>query len=183
MRESNLDKRIEPFVRKYSNRSNPMKNRTVPLRKLRVILIALPLFMPLWSTGAFAALGGDAASVQADSAHLRGTLRMTSAATYTLHEIQTPAGTVVREYVSPSGRVFAVAWHGQFPPDLRQLLGEHFATYQAAAQAPNGRARRGPLFVRQSNLVVQQAGHMRDFSGRAYLTDQFPAGVAAEAIR
>jgi hypothetical protein len=34
-----------------------------------------------------------------------------------------PRGTTAREYVSPSGQVFAVSWQGQAMPDLGQLLG------------------------------------------------------------
>jgi hypothetical protein len=137
----------------------------------------------LWSAPTYAYLGGDASSVQADVAHMQGSLKSTSTATYTLHEIQTPAGTVVHEYVSSTGKVFAVAWKGPWLPDLKQLLGSNFETYQQAAQAPNRRVGHAPVFVHQANLVVQQGGHMRAFAGRAYLVDQLPAGVSAESIR
>ena len=72
---------------------------------------------------AFAALGEPASSVQADQAHMQGTLRTTQAQAYTIHEIRAATGTNVREYVSSSGRVFAVAWQGPWPPDMRQILG------------------------------------------------------------
>jgi uncharacterized protein DUF2844 len=97
-----------------------------------------------------------------------------------LHELQTPSGVAVREFVSPSGKVFAVAWHGPSRPDLKQLLGSHFEEYRQALQARS--SRRGPVFIQLPNLVVQLGGHMRDFMGRAYLPDQLPAGVRAEDI-
>ena len=69
---------------------------------------------------AFAALGGDATSVQADLVKMKGALRTTSSAAFTVHEITTSYGTVVREYLSPGDKVFAVSWRGPVIPDLRQ---------------------------------------------------------------
>jgi hypothetical protein len=137
----------------------------------------------LWSLSSFAVLGGDVSSVQSDVAHLQGSLRVTSGATYTVHEIQTPAGVSIREYVSPAGKVFAIAWQGPWPPDLQQLLGPYFSKFQEAAQSPKQRAGRAPLAVHRANLVVEHGGHMRSFAGRAYLTDQIPSGVNLESIR
>ncbi len=139
--------------------------------------------MLLWSLASFAALGGDVSSVHSDATHLRANLRVTPNAFYALHEIQTPTGTTVREYVSPAGRVFAVAWQGPWLPDLSQLLGPYFTQYQQAAQSPKQRLARAPISIHQSNLVVEQSGHMRSFVGRAYLIDQLPSGVTAESIR
>ena len=68
------------------------------------------------SAPALAALGGDATSVEGDRVSLKGALRVTPTTEYTVHEIQTPAGIVVREFVSPQGRVFAVTWRGRLPP-------------------------------------------------------------------
>lgn len=133
---------------------------------------------------AFAGLGEDVSSVQADRAHVQGSLRTTQTAAYSLHEIQAPTGTLVREYVSSAGKVFAVSWRGPWPPDLRQVLGGYFAQYQQAAQAQatahNGRK---PLVIQQSGLVLHAGGHLRSFSGRAYVPEMLPAGISAEAIQ
>jgi len=91
---------------------------------------------------AFAALGEPASSVQADQAHMQGTLRTTQTQAYTIHEIRAATGTIVREYVSSSGRVFAVAWQGPWPPDMRQILGSYFEQYQQAVQAETPPPRR-----------------------------------------
>jgi hypothetical protein len=147
----------------------------IGLRGLLLLLLVLPI-------SAFAALGGDLSSVQADSAHLRASVRVTQAAGYAVHEMQTASGIAVREYVSPSGTVFGVAWEGPAKPDLRQVLGAYFDQFmQAAEQKPrNGH---GPLVIELSDLVVVSAGRMRAFSGHAYLPQMFPEGVRAEAIR
>jgi len=131
----------------------------------------------------FAALGEDVASVQADQAHINASLRVSQTSSYAVHELRTPTGIVVREFASPAGRIFAISWKGPSIPDLRQLLGSHFADFQQAAQAQNSQGRHGPLFVQQNGMTVELGGHMRDHIGRAYLPDQLPAGVHAEDLR
>lgn len=140
----------------------------------------LPLLLVL-SGPAAAALGGSEASIAADQAHMKATRRIVAAPQYTVHEIQAASGILVREYVSAQGQVFAVAWQGPLMPDLQQFLGSYFADYQAAARSK--RAGRGPLQVRQPGLVVQSGGHMRAFSGRAYIPQLLPADMAVDEIR
>ncbi len=128
-----------------------------------------------------AELGGNISTIQADQEHMKGTRRVISNAAYSVHEIQASTGTTVREFVSPSGTVFGVAWQGPWNPDLRQLLGQYFGQYAQAAQ--NKRAGRGPVSIRQEGLVVEAGGHMRSFSGRAYLPQMMPQGVTSEVIK
>ncbi|HYL15285.1 MAG TPA: DUF2844 domain-containing protein [Terriglobales bacterium] len=142
------------------------------------IALLLVLILPC---SALAELGGDVASVQADQAHMKGIRRLASTAAYTLHQIQTPSGTIVREYVSPAGKVFGVAWQGPWLPDLRQLLGSYFEPYKQAAQARH--TGHGPLRVEVPGLVAHSAGHMRSFVGNAYIPDLLPSGVHPEDIR
>jgi hypothetical protein len=132
---------------------------------------------------ALAELGGNAASVAADQQRMMAQQRSTlAAATYTVQESQTPDGTTVREYVSSAGVVFAVTWNGPQPPDLRQLFGsKYFAEWQDAAKAQP--ARRGPLRVHQSDLVVHSGGHMRAYSGQAYVPQLVPAGVSVDELQ
>jgi hypothetical protein len=141
-------------------------------------LLGLMIALPAW-----ASLGGDTASVEADQIHMQGTRQMIAAQNYTVHEIQ-GAGAVVREYVSSSGKVFAVAWHGPWPADLHQLLGSYSEQYMQAVKAQS-RTRRGrrPLIVEQPGLVVHSGGHPREFGGMAYVPENMPQGVRAEDIR
>jgi hypothetical protein len=109
---------------------------------------------------------------------------MIAAESYTVHEIQGASGTVVREYVSSSGKVFGLAWHGPWPPDIRQLLGRYFEQYVQAAKSQSGATRgRRPLMIEQPGLVVQMAGHPRAFTGKAYVPEMLPQGIAAEEIQ
>jgi len=59
------------------------------------------------SAPALAGLGGDASSVEADRASMKGVVRTTPFVDYDIHEIQTPTGTVIHEYVSAQGKVLA----------------------------------------------------------------------------
>jgi hypothetical protein len=132
---------------------------------------------------AFAGLGEAASSVQADQAHMRGALRVTQTEAYTVHEIQAATGTVVREYVSSSGKVFAVAWQGPWPPDMRQILASFFEPYQQAVRAQTHARGRQPLRIEQPGFVVHSGGHMRSFAGHAYIPEMLPQGVTQEEIR
>jgi Protein of unknown function (DUF2844) len=141
---------------------------------IALIALAFPL-------SALAGLGGDATSVLADSAHLKGAMRITQAQAFAVHEIRVPSGTVVREFVSPAGKVFGLAWEGPFMPDMQQLMGSYFDQYQRSAKLI-GNGRRA-LSINEPGLVVQAGGHMRSYVGRAYVPDLLPAGVSAESIK
>ncbi len=133
---------------------------------------------------AFASLGGESGSVQADALHTQGRLKSTAAQEYSLHEIDTPQGIVLREYVSPSGRVFAVTWHGSWMPDMRQLLGNYFGQYQQAAQQQlQAHPGRHPLVIETPGLMLTLTGHPGWFFGRAYIPDLVPHGVRAEELK
>lgn len=155
--------------------------QTKSLLKFATSLI-IPLCVTLSSLPSFAALGGDVSSVRNDQAHINASLRTTQMSAYSLHELRATSGTVVREFASPSGRVFAVSWQGPSHPDLRQLLGPFFENFRQALKAQNRRPVGGPVFVQQDGLVVEIAGHMRSIRGRAYLLDQLPAGVRTEDL-
>ncbi|TFV89668.1 DUF2844 domain-containing protein [Oxalobacteraceae bacterium OM1] len=102
-------------------------------------------------------------------------------AAYTVHERQTEAGTTVQEYADANGKVFAVRWNGPAKPDVRRLLGTYFSEYTTAANEGRGTLRRAG--VERNGLVVRSGGHLRAFSGFAYLADAFPAGVTPEDLQ
>lgn len=135
---------------------------------------------------ASAALGGDASTIQADQVHMQGSRRIIPADSYTVHEIQGLTGTVVREYFSSQGIVFAVSWHGPWQPDMRQILGSYFEPYAQAVQSQRNAASRlgrRPVMIEQPGLMVQSGGHPRSFAGKAYIPDMLPANVRAEDIQ
>jgi len=130
---------------------------------------------------ALAALGGDATSVEADLARMKGALRISASAGFTVHEITSSNGTVVREYLSPDGKVFAVTWRGPGIPDLRQMLGDYYGQYAQAASAPHLGGHRH-LAIEQPGLVVQSSGRLRSFFGHAWAPDLLPQNFSVSAI-
>jgi hypothetical protein len=131
---------------------------------------------------ALAALGGNADSVLADRDLANGTLQINAAAGYSVHEITTASGTTVREYLTPAGKVFGIAWRGPFMPDLRQFLGAYYAQYEQAAATTQHVGHRH-LSVELPSLVVHSNGRMRAFYGRAWAPDLIPQNVSADDIK
>jgi len=135
---------------------------------------------------AFAALGGAPAPVAPTASSGTGAKGMqmpVEVASFTVNEIQAPTGTIIKEYVSLQNVVFAVSWQGPIMPDLQQLLGDYFPSFQRAAVDSRSTGRRGPLVVDQADLVVQSGGHMRDYRGRAYVPGLVPADVTIDKIQ
>ena len=147
-----------------------------------VLAIATLLIIP---RPASASLGADVSSIDADRIRMQGALlRISRAEAFTVHEVQSATGTAIRQYVSPSGTVFAVAWTGPFQPDLRQLFGTYFDRFQQASAAAHRAHRgRGPLTIDDGEISVQIVGHPRNFSGVAIVKRLAPASVRADRIR
>jgi hypothetical protein len=125
---------------------------------------------------AFATLGEPEITVQTDVAQLRASIKSSqNGASYRVHEIQLPGGTLLREFVAPNGNVFAVAWNGPTKPNLRQALGKYFDAYVSAPTPKYADLKH--VNIQQGDLVVQGSGHMRALSGRAYLASAIPSGV------
>jgi hypothetical protein len=129
-------------------------------------------------------LGGDSDSVNSDRAAFNGQLSTSTTLQYDQHQLTLPSGTVVREYASRAGQIFAVSWQGPQPPDLSQLLGSYFPRFTTAASAA---AQARPGLQRQlssvaPDFIVQSTAHLRSFRGKAYLPGLVPQGVAVEQL-
>jgi hypothetical protein len=130
---------------------------------------------------AWATLGQPVESVAADQRFLRGEVRSTVGPDLRVDEITAPDGTSVREYVSPAGLVFAVAWSGPQTPDLARLLGSYFDEFQAATRSAV--RRHHPIQVRSAHLVIESGGHVRALRGRVYLPHLMPESVSPAVLR
>ena len=131
-----------------------------------LLAACLALMLPT----AWAALG-----TSPDLPAAAGTQQVTPAgAAYTHLKRQLESGSTVHEFVDGAGRVFAVAWSGPFLPDLRELLGEHFAVLQQEEAALRGKT--SAVAIRRPEVVIISTGRMRAFQGRAWLPRQLPAG-------
>lgn len=157
----------------------------VGLRSLTVRAGVIGLALAGIPSKATATLGGDASSVNSDRVKIQGALiGISRSERFTVHQLQSSAGTTVREYVAPSGTVFAVSWEGPWMPDLQQTLGPYFEAFQRSAPVVRSNRRaHGPMTIRTGDLVVQLGGHPRAFVGRAYVERLLPAGVQPDTIR
>jgi len=150
-------------------------------KRLLGCLVAGVLVSQLVCLPALATLGEDAATVENDRIKMKAQLRTSAVAGYTVHEIASTAGTTVREYIAPSGKVFAVAWTGPLLPDFEQTLGKYFPEYNANASSP--RVGRRHLSFQGTDLVVSSHGHMRAFYGIAYVPSLVPTNFSVQDIQ
>ena len=133
------------------------------------------------SLPAHATLGENVATVENDRVQMKAQLHTTSVAGYTVHEITTPSGTTLREYIAPSGQVFAVSWNGPVLPDFRQALGRYFDQYHSSASSP--RVGRRQMVIQGTDFVVHSYGRMRAFHGNAYVPSLLPPNFSADEIK
>ena len=146
------------------------------LRLACCLLLAAAPAAPGW-----AALGEPEASVSVDSGHFRASMHVAGRPTFTVHELRTPAGTVIREFVAPTGAVFAVSWQGPYMPSMSLLLGQNFQRFANAPRSAG--SSRSRLLIDQPDLVVHAGGHIRSYTGLAYLPQLLPAGVSEEQLQ
>ena len=145
-------------------------------------ILGVLLCLILGAIPASAVLGEYESSVSLDQQSLRGEVRTSTGPGYRLLQINAPNGAVVREYVSPQGKVFGVAWQSPYIPNLQQLLGSYFNEVEKAALS--GTRRRGaPLIVRSGDFVFSSGGHMHAFHGRAYVPSLLPSNLSPEVVR
>jgi hypothetical protein len=143
--------------------------------------LALTVALLLHGSPARATLGEPEPSVDADRAAMEmASGPVTARGGQRVHELSSSTVSV-REFVTPSGTVFAIAWSGLTRPDLSRLLGSYYGEYRrAATREPTGRR---PRRVETAQVVVESWGHARALRGRAWLPSLTPAGVNLDDIR
>jgi len=155
-------------------------------RKLYTLFLCLGLSMGVLAIAqqVQATLGESVDSVASDQKALKAVKRATTVRNaYTVHEFALD-GTFVREYVSPSGIVFGIAWNGLTYPDLTRLLGSYADEYQTALrQTPRKPGLSRYQAVKTGRIVVEKWGHMRNLQGRAYAPALIPPGVSLDEIK
>jgi hypothetical protein len=152
------------------------------LRRVLRLAATAALAAPLL---AHAVLGEGLASVAADSQRMGGQRRLAVTGGQQVHSIALADGSTIRQFVAPSGVVYAVAWNTRYKPRLDQLLGAYFPAYvqagRRALQLQPGI--RHHAVLQQGDLVVESSAHLNAHVGRAYLRSLLPAQAAIDAIR
>ena len=154
------------------------------MKRTEMISGCMMLFTALgYSQSAHAVLGVSEDTIAADRTVLHAVHRATiSHKGYTVEEIMSDA-TNVREYVSPSGVVFGIAWNGYMHPDLAQLLGAYWGEYSVARQKAVRKHGTNSQKLSTNSIVVEKWGHMRNLQGRAYVPSLIPSGVSIGEIK
>jgi hypothetical protein len=130
-----------------------------------------------------ATLGESVDSIASDRKALSSVRGITTISPgYTVHEVRSDT-TSTREYVSPSGIVFGIAWNGLTHPDLTPLLGSYHHEYQKALSQIPRRPGHRHVQVKTERVVVEKWGHMRNRQGRAYAPALIPQGVSVDEIK
>lgn len=153
-------------------------------RRLSALLIGLGLAAAfLASAGrAEATLGEGEDSVVSDETTLVAkTVSKTVRNGCTVQELRSDSVTV-REYMAPTGVVFAIAWNGLIHPDLAPLLGSYAGEYETNLRKSSREHGRRNRRVETNRIVVEKWGHMRNLQGRAYVPALIPSGVSVDEI-
>jgi len=130
-----------------------------------------------------ATLGESADSVMTDRKALSAVQAVTTTHNaYTVQEISSQT-VAVREYISPSGMVFGIAWNGLTHPDLTLLLGSYVGEYQKSLRQSPRKPGRKFSQIKTDRIVVEKWGHMRNLHGRAYDPSLIPPGVNVDEIK
>lgn len=145
---------------------------------MSVLLILVLAQIPAW-----AVLGQTEASVTTDQQQMKTEDRLQTFASYKVHQLTTENGPTVREYVSPQGVVFGVAWQGRFMPNVNQLLGTYVENLQTATADQTHIQRRRGITVKTGDFVYSNFCHLQNCTGRAYVPALVPSSVSAEVVR
>lgn len=153
------------------------------LSKLRFLLlvsgVALSLARPLR-----AELNGTISSIEVDRDYVAGKVATTLHLGSMVYEITDRNGTIIREYASPTGRIFAISWEGHFLPEMEHFLGNLFEQYAIAMRSgQKTRNWRQPIFLQTPDLTFENSGHTGWYQGRAYLESGVPNGFLISDIR
>ena len=154
-------------------------------RRLSALLIGLGLAAVLLTSagGVEATLGEVEDSVASDETALAAKrVSKTVRNGYTVQELRSDS-VIVREYVAPTGVVFAIAWNGLIHPDLTPLLGSYAGEYETALRHASREPGRRHRQVETNRVVVEKWGHMRNLQGRAYVPALIPSGVSVDEIK
>jgi hypothetical protein len=140
-------------------------------------------FMLFFCGSSYAALGAAPSDFKtAHGSRKSQALSAVVSKNFQISETTLPSGTLVREYISAKGVVFAVSWSGPLLPDLQTLLGKHFKTMvDEAGRAP--KAGHSQLRVSRPEVSIFSGGHMRAYEGKAWVSSEFPEGFSLQDIQ
>ncbi len=141
----------------------------------------------LWATCANATLGKNEDSIEVDRTHFHWVnLGKVNQGSYNVITLKGAACTL-REYTTPEGVIFGIAWTGYHHPDLEVLLGEYRGQFKSMSEAESKKSGRKKgkrhRTLHSEQLHVEHGGHMRNYTGKAYDPTLVPKDVKVEVIQ
>jgi len=145
------------------------------------MIAAMLLLPPVGAT--YAGLGEAESSIHADQIRMGARHSVSVTPQYLVHDLHASDGTLVRQYVTANGLVFAVTWKSLSKPDFAGFLGLSYPLYAASAQV----AARRPGVQRHFrhdglDLVVQSTAHLNVYSGFAFRRSMLPKGLSLDYV-
>ena len=157
-------------------------NMTTQSTRFDVVRFLLSVTFWLITNPCFAELGTDKTEpIKADLKFKHLQLRNNEGA-YFVQEITLESGTMVKEYLNASGKVFGVSWQGPFKPDLRLFLGDHALTrlhFENTGKVLDHHHAN----VNSRDLVIISKGMGRSFAGKAFVPQIAPENVGIDQIQ
>ena len=84
---------------------------------------------------------------------------------------------LMREFIAPTGVVFALDWKGMPEPDVKNLLGSSTDDERLEDLLPILRRRNSTTRVSERDIIWEKSGTSRNLYGRAYVPYLVPSGV------
>ena len=155
---------------------------TTPSHRLNVFRFLLGLAFWIAANPCFAELGTDKTEpIKAELKFKHVQIRNIEGA-YSVQEITLESGTMVKEYINASGKVFGISWIGPFKPDLRLFLGDPALT-RLHLEKTGKVLDHHHANVNSSDLVIISKGMGRSFAGKAFAPQLAPANVGIDQIQ
>jgi len=100
---------------------------------------------------------------------------------YSVQELTLETGTVVKEYINSTGKVYGVSWQGPIKPDLRLFLGDK-ALSRLSPISTQKNLDHHHASMNSADLVIISRGQGRLFSGKAFAPLLAPASIGIDQI-
>jgi len=84
---------------------------------------------------------------------------------------------LMREFIAPTGVVFALDWKGMPEPDVKNLLGSSTDDERLEDLLPILRRRNSTTRISERDIIWEKSGTSRNLYGRAYVPYLVPSGV------
>ena len=146
-------------------------------KKHHIQIVAILFLVGLVPSVCQAELGSNIASVMAEKTEFNSQLTTSNQYGVTVYIQTLSSGTVIQEYASADGVIFALSWSGRELPNLQVILGNYFKDYLTGIKQS-----RGAFSINTESIAIQSAGMMGAFQGFAFLPKQAPVGFTIKNL-